>query len=76
MQKGAQMSAQSMTEERIWTVAEVAKWLGVHPKTVRKMIRDGQLDAFTVLSEYRIRQSALDKLMRNRENPEKPPGAQ
>jgi excisionase family DNA binding protein len=73
MQKEAQMSAQGMTEERIYTVAEVAERLRVHPKTVRKMIADGDLDAFSVRSEYRIRQGALDKLMRNRE---KPPGKQ
>lgn len=70
------MGAQSMTEERVYTVAEVAAWLGVHPKTVRRMIRESQLDAFSVGTEYRISQSALDKLKRNREKPEKPPGGQ
>ncbi len=51
-------------DERVYTTSEVAEIIRVHPKTVRKMIRRGQLDAFKVLDEYRITQSALDELMR------------
>jgi len=55
------MSAVTMSEEQqIYTVNEVAQLLRVHPRTVRNMIRDGELEAFMVRSEYRITQSALD----------------
>jgi excisionase family DNA binding protein len=53
-----------MTEEKIYTVPEVATILRVDPRTVRSMIADGDLEAFKVRTEYRIRQSALDALMK------------
>ena len=57
---GASMSADIMTEEIIHTVKDVAKILQVDPRTIRKMIADGEIEAFRVRGEYRIRQSALD----------------
>ncbi len=64
------MSAPSMTEEKIYTVKQVADILQVDPRTVRKMITDGELEAFKVRDEYRIRQSILEGLMKRREKPE------
>ncbi len=58
------MSALSMTEEQVYTVEEIAAILRVTPRTVRTMIAKGEIEAFKVRSEYRIRQSALDRLMR------------
>jgi len=49
-----------MTEEKFYTVKEVAEYLRVHPRTIRKMILDGQVQAIKVRDEYRIRQSALE----------------
>ena len=60
------MSALSMTDEKIYTVKEVAEKLRVAPITVRRMIAAGELRAFTVRDEYRIRQSALDAVMRDK----------
>ncbi len=54
------MSAVAMTEEKFYTVKEVAAYLRVHPRTVRKMILDGEIQAIKVRDEYRIRPSALD----------------
>ncbi len=54
------MSAVAMTEEKFYTVKEVAEYLRVHPRTIRKMILDGQVQAIKVRDEYRIRQSALE----------------
>ncbi len=54
------MSAVAMTEEKFYTVREVAEYLRVHPRTIRKMILDGQVQAIKVRDEYRIRQSALE----------------
>ena len=55
----------AMTEP-IYTVKEVAQILRVTPRTVWKMINEGELEAFKVRGDYRINQSALDALMRKR----------
>ncbi len=62
------MSAPIMADEKIYTVKEVAEKLRVAPITVRRMIAAGELRAFTVRDEYRIRQSALDAVMRDKED--------
>jgi excisionase family DNA binding protein len=59
------MSVSSMTE-KIYTVKEIAEFLRVTPRTVWKMINSGELEAFTVRGDYRIKQSALDALMEKR----------
>ncbi len=61
------MSASTMAEEKIYTVNEVAEILRVTPRTVRRMIADGQIDYFMVRDEYRIRQSAIDAVKKRRE---------
>lgn len=60
------MSAPLMTDEQLYTVKEIAAILRVHEQTVRQLIKDGELAAFKVRSEYRIRQSALDEFMRGK----------
>ncbi len=61
------MCAETMAmTERIYTVNEIAKILSLTPRTVRRMIASGELDAFMVRDEYRIRQSALDALMQKK----------
>lgn len=58
------MSAGAMTEEKIYTVKEVATILRVTVRTIRAMIADKQLDAFLVRDEYRIKGSELERFMR------------
>ena len=53
----------AMTEERVYTVKQVADILQRHPRTVRRMIARGELKAFVIGDDYRIRQSALDAVM-------------
>jgi excisionase family DNA binding protein len=50
------------------TVDDVAKQLSVHPDTVRKWIRNRELEAINLggPAGYRIRQSALDRFIRER----------
>jgi len=60
------MCAETMTQERIYTVTEIAEILRLTPRTVRRMIVSGELDAFMVRGEYRIRKSALDALMQKK----------
>lgn len=44
------------------TVEEVADRLGLHPRTVRRYIRDGELEAHKIGKSYRITASALERL--------------
>lgn len=59
-----------MAEEKIYTVKEVAEILRVTAKTVRIMCADGQLEAFKVRDEWRIKQSALQAIMRRQDRQE------
>lgn len=56
------MSAISMTEpiEKIYTLKEVADILRVSIRTIYRMIKSGELDAFRVRDEYRIRKSTVE----------------
>jgi excisionase family DNA binding protein len=60
------MSASVMTDEKIYTVQEVATILRVTPRTVRNMIVSGEIEAFPVRDQYRITQRALEKFMQRR----------
>ena len=52
------------------SVRDVAAQLGVHPETVRRLIRDGRLEAVRVGRVLRVRASALDvSLSRQRVKP-------
>ena len=53
------MSVLVMTE-KIYTAKEVADILRLSPRTVRKMIAEGELPAFKVRDEWRVRQRDID----------------
>ena len=46
---------------RIMTVKELSGYLKVHPSTVYKMLRTGDLPAFRVGSDWRFNADAIDK---------------
>lgn len=46
--------------ERYYSVQDVADRLGLHVRTVRGYVRDGQLPAVRIGKQYRITQSALE----------------
>jgi excisionase family DNA binding protein len=58
------MGARAMTEEKFYTIKEIADLLKVHPRTVRKMIHAKEIDAIRVRDEYRITESALEEYIR------------
>lgn len=49
-----------------YTVGEVAKEVGVHPQTVRRWLRDGQIEGTLITRQtgYRIRSEEVDRLLR------------
>ena len=58
-----------MMDEQLYTVEEVASRLAVHPETVRKWIKNGQLRATNLggRAGYRISRTALEQFLRERE---------
>ena len=47
----------------LMTVNELAEYLKLHPLTVRKLARDGQLPAFKVGRRWHVKRDELEKWM-------------
>jgi excisionase family DNA binding protein len=61
----------------VFPLLEVAELLGIHPATVRRMIKRGDIPVFRVGSDYRFNRETIEALQRERENkppPSKPRG--
>lgn len=57
------------------SVREVARRLGVHPETIRRLIHDGRLEAVRVGRVLRVESSELESfLARQRVKPPRQPG--
>ena len=57
-----------VTPPRLWTIPEVASYLGVHEHTVRRKIADGQLPAIKLGDEprnaIRVSETALTQWLK------------
>lgn len=58
-------TSQSMSRERLLTVAEVAEHMRVSSMTVYRLIKAGSLHAVRVGKNYRIRTSDLDDYLQS-----------
>ena len=47
--------------DRIMTVAELSEYLRVHPSTIYKLLRSGDLPGFKVGSDWRFNIEAIDR---------------
>ena len=47
----------------IMTIEEVAEYLGLHPLTVRRLARDGEIPAFKVGRQWRVKRELFDRWM-------------
>lgn len=56
----------SVMGERLLTVAEVARTMRVSNMTVYRLIKSGQLRAIRVGKNYRIRESEVERYLRER----------
>lgn len=53
-----------LAQDRAISLAEAAGRLGVSVRTIRRMIDEGQIRAFKVLGQWRIRESEIERVMR------------
>ena len=60
------MTLPKLEDDRLLTIKEVAEYLRVDPKTVRRRIDDGDLAAHKVGRPWRIAESDLRKYLRDR----------
>jgi excisionase family DNA binding protein len=52
-----------MTEEIVYTIPEACRLLKVSDDTIRRMIKEGRLQAVEVRGQWRILKSSLDTLV-------------
>ena len=58
--------ANDMDEANMLTIAEVAKYLKLHELTVRRLAREGELPAFKVGRQWRIKRNLLENWIAER----------
>jgi excisionase family DNA binding protein len=58
--------ASDVDEVNMLTIAEVAKYLKLHELTVRRLAREGELPAFKVGRQWRIKRDLLEKWIAER----------
>lgn len=51
-------------EEKFYSVDEAADKIGVHPKTIRRYIFSGKLEALKVGGQWRVYEEAMDKFLK------------
>lgn len=51
--------------KEILTAQEVAKYLRIHPYTVKRLAREGKLPGFKVGEQWRFQQNAINKFINN-----------
>lgn len=53
-----------MTEEVVYTIPEACQLLKVSDDTIRRMIKEGELEAVKVRGQWRIKKASVDKLLK------------
>lgn len=52
-----------MTQDRAISIKEAARRLSVSERTIRRMIDTGEIRAFRVIGQWRIRESEIERVM-------------
>jgi excisionase family DNA binding protein len=55
----------------VYTLEELGKKLGLTPRTLREMIRKGELEASYVAKKYIVTEEGLNKLLENTKHQQK-----
>ena len=50
-----------MDKKQIMTIKEVAKYLGVHPITVYRLVKDTDIPVFKLQGQWRFKKDMLDE---------------
>ncbi len=66
MQLGIPEESISKSLEPVWDCEEAARFLGLHPKTVKRMARAGEIPGCRLGKRWCFRPSDLDALLRSR----------
>lgn len=53
-------------QQTVYTIEEVAKILRVSEATIRRLVRNGELEGFYVGSQLRVTADALDRYMQRK----------
>ena len=61
------MAAQKKSMSPLFKVAELARYLRVHPTTVYRLLRQQRIPAFRVAHDWRISAEEIDHWRRERE---------
>lgn len=48
-------------EKVVFTIKEVADYLGLHPGTIYRLARDGSIPAFKIGSDWRFNRESIDR---------------
>jgi excisionase family DNA binding protein len=64
------------TDHKVMTIDEVSEYLQLHPLTVRRLARDGELPAAKIGRQWRVKRDLLDRwlaeeAMKNVDQPNK-----
>ena len=72
------MSDVQDTPGEMMDIEQVAAYLGLHPLTVRRLARDGEIPAFKVGRQWRVKRGLLDQWIKKRSlyNMQHPPSAE
>ena len=56
-----------MPDTKLLKVQQVAEELGMHPETIRRMVRAGEIPHLRIRGQIRIRSAALEIYLRKKE---------
>ena len=62
------MKVSKLSKSQVLTALELAKYLRIHPTTVYKLAKRGQLPAFKVGGDWRFNRTSIEKWLESRKN--------
>lgn len=64
----AKMTVPKSSKNQVLTALELAKYLRIHPTTVYKLAKRGELPAFKVGGDWRFNRTSIEKWLESRKN--------
>ncbi len=57
--------------KEVMTVKDIAEYMDIHPMTIYKYVKEGEIPAFKIGSNWRIRRDSIQKWMKDNEQQRK-----